>query len=300
MSDTLSVTPLCTLESGDWRVTLAPTLGGSITSARWRGQDVLRATAEADLAQGNVRRTACYPLLPFSNRIAHAGFTFEGARHALLANFPGEPHAIHGVGFQRPWQVVRQEAGSITLALEHQPDRAWPFAFLAHQHISVDGDTLTLALEFTNRSAQRAPCGLGWHPFFPLDSARGPTHLHTGWSSMLLNGPDKLPRAAVAPPALGALDDTVIDNCFTGWTREATISAPRHTIHLTASDTLCCAVLFRPEGQAFFAFEPVSHANNALHGQLPAMHVLEPGASLSARVSLTLCATAPTSMPNHP
>jgi aldose 1-epimerase len=57
---------------------------------------------------------------------------------------------------------------------------------------------------------------------------------------------------------------------------------------IDANDALPCVVFFRPAGQPFFAFEPVSHANNALNGNDPPMHVLAPNAALEARVSLTV------------
>ncbi|MGC7965286.1 hypothetical protein ACP3WC_24145, partial [Salmonella enterica] len=62
------------LARGDWQVRVLPALGGALASASWRGQPVLRPSAEEALQQGLVRRSACYPLLPFSNRIADAAF----------------------------------------------------------------------------------------------------------------------------------------------------------------------------------------------------------------------------------
>lgn len=292
--------PTLLLTHGHWQVRVLPALGGAIAAASWRGQPVLRPSVEAELQQGLVRRSACYPLVPFSNRIAQAQFAFDGRHYLLRANFDGEPHAIHGVGFQQPWEVVESTADSVLMQLEHQgraPAEAaqspgdWPFAFRARQHIALAGDDLVLTLTVENTDTQRAPCGLGWHPFFPLSGTAQPTQLHTQWQAMLRNGADKLPSGSSAPPETGALDQLVIDNCFTGWCRHASIAGPHHRITLSASDTLRCVVLFRPAGQPFFAFEPVSHPNNALHGVTPAMHILEPGQVLSGSMRLSLSAT---------
>lgn len=291
---------LLALTSDVWQLRLAPSLGGAIIDARWRGHDVLRPTGDEQLALGNARKTACYPLVPFSNRVGYGRFEFDGDTHSLHANFPGEPHAVHGVGFQRAWTVDEHSERAIDMHLRHAPDRSWPFAFDARQRIGIDGDRLVLTLSVTNLDQRRAPCGLGWHPFFPLQTAAGKTRLATQWDAMLVSGADQLPRERVEPPALQALDDTVIDNCLTGWNRRASIDTPHHHICIDASDTLRCVVLFRPEGQPFFAFEPVSHPNNALNGIEPPMHVLEPGATLEGEVVLTLSPHSTDSSGTHP
>ncbi|NML34986.1 aldose 1-epimerase [Paraburkholderia antibiotica] len=290
-----AVHPLLELTSDAWRVRLAPSLGGSVVDARWRGHDVLRPTTDEHLAAALVRKTACYPLVPFSNRVGFARFEFDGEAYTLHTNFPDEPHSIHGVGFQREWAVESHSDTALALRLSHTPDSSWPFAFEARQRFCIEGDTLVLTMSLTNLDARRAPAGLGWHPFFPLQTALGNTRLVTHWDAMLVSGPDRLPCESVAPPAPRPLDDTVIDNCFTGWSRAASIDSPHHRIAIDASEALRCAVLFRPEGQPFYAFEPVSHPNNALNGVEPAMHVLEAGATLDARMRLTLSPPTPES-----
>lgn len=288
MSHAAQPSELAELENDAWHVRVAPSMGGAIVDARWRGRDVLRPMPEAELRAGNVRKSACYPLVPFSNRIAFGTFRFGDTRYALAKNLEGFAHAIHGVGFQRTWSVQASDAGAIDMRLAHEPDTHWPFAFEAQQRISIDGNALVLDLRVMNTDRRAAPCGVGWHPFFPLDTAAGRTYLRTQWSSMLVSDANGLPCSSMRPPDFGALDDTIVDNCFTGWRRSAQIDTPHHRVTLDASDALQCAVLFRPEGQAFFAFEPVSHANNALNGNEPPMHVLAPRETLEARVTMSM------------
>ena len=105
---------------------------------------------------------------------------------------------------------------------------------------------------------------------------------------MLVSDANDLPSVSTQPAQFRALDDTVVDNCFTGWRGSARIDTPHHRITIQANNTLRCAVFFRPAGQPFFAFEPVSHANNALNGNEPPMHVLAPGETLEARVDISM------------
>jgi len=63
------------LTAGDWICELRPGLGGAITSLGLGGGPVLRPTPETASA---ILETACFPLVPYANRIADAGFQFQG------------------------------------------------------------------------------------------------------------------------------------------------------------------------------------------------------------------------------
>lgn len=88
-----------------------------------------------------MRAAACYPLVPYANRIAGGQLPAAGRIYTLRANFPPEPNAVHGVGWQRAWHVARAGQRSAELVLRYKPDTPadWPFAFEARQS-SVSGD----------------------------------------------------------------------------------------------------------------------------------------------------------------
>lgn len=65
---------------------------------------MLRRPSEDALRALGVRAAACYPLVPFANRIAGGQLPVGGRIFALRANFPPERHAAHGVGWQRARQ----------------------------------------------------------------------------------------------------------------------------------------------------------------------------------------------------
>src|SRR3954454_4697944 len=147
------------LACADARVVLAPGIGGAIAAFRCGGVDVLRPSAAAALAAGDVRGLACYPLVPYSNRIADAILHFAGQRYVLARNFGDHPHAIHGVGWQRPWTVVDAAPDRAMLGFAHRPDTddaraAWPCPFDATHamHVTGNGNATTLFATLTIRS----------------------------------------------------------------------------------------------------------------------------------------------------
>ena len=85
------------LENRDLSICLDPEVGGSVSSAKWRGLDILRPQ------QGSsVLGSACFPLVPFSNRIANSRFDWDGASVDLPRNHPGDASSpvIHGFGWR--------------------------------------------------------------------------------------------------------------------------------------------------------------------------------------------------------
>ena len=63
------------LRAGNLRLDLRPDLGGSIAGLHWNERPVLRQSPEA---LDEVLEAACFPLVPFCNRIRGGIFTFRG------------------------------------------------------------------------------------------------------------------------------------------------------------------------------------------------------------------------------
>ena len=166
-------TPIDTIElrAGPARACIVPAVGGALAAFDWNGEPILRPTSPEAIARGVVRELACYPLLPFSNRIAAATLRWEGDTFALARYLATEPHAIHGNGWQRAWNIVEHDAGHASLELIHDAVGArayeWPFAFRARQEFALVDSALTLRLDLLNIDQRPFPFGLGWHPYFP-------------------------------------------------------------------------------------------------------------------------------------
>lgn len=252
-------------------VDIEPHIGGAISRLQWRGVDVMRKTPESALGSANtppnVRQLCSYPLVPYSNRIGNAELIVRDKTFSLQPNFPGEPHAIHGVGWQRAWSVKSSTSISAQLRYQHQPDASWPFAFEAEQTFTLTENEVSVALRVTNLDEKPMPAGLGFHPFFPIDAN---TTLQAEWRRMWEMGTDKLPTTLVATPSHADFTkprnvfDWKVDNCFVGWTRKAILRYPTHVTTLTASNACSNIVCFAPrDGRNFLALEPVSNINNA-------------------------------------
>ncbi|MNH23571.1 hypothetical protein D3C79_834750 [compost metagenome] len=82
---------------------------------------------------------------------------------------------------------------------------------------------------------------------------------------------------------LASLPETVVDHAFSGWPGTCVIEQPGAGYRLACSASGAeHFLLFCPQGQGFFCFEPVSHPVNAHHlpGQ-PGLQLLQRGEGMS-------------------
>lgn len=283
------------LRIGNERLSLSvlPRAGGGIVAfdALVDGHSVplMRPTLPSDVDAAGVvdpNRLACYPLLPWSNRIAHGGFFYGGRRVALELNRAGDAWPIHGSAWQRAWTTLTHSADTLLLVLEDSTPDA--YAYRATLGYRLMGDTLRVTLRVINAGPHALPFGLGLHPFFPL---HGGARLHAPATEVWLNdGHDPMPVRREAVPAAWDFSDTVplpaggLNHAFQGWDGRAAIEWPDQSLRLHVSSDVDTYVIYVPEGEAFFCFEPVDHPINAVH--LPGgaiangMTELAPGRSL--------------------
>lgn len=293
------------LRAGEARVLVAPAVGGALAAFEWNGTAILRPTRPESLATGAVREFACYPLVPFSSRIAEATLHWDGDAFALPRYLPAEPHAIHGNGWQRAWDIVEVGSDHALLQLAHEPvgehAHEWPFPFRARQAFALVDNALTLRLDIFNTGERTFPFGLGWHPFFPRSTAME-LEIRTG--GVWLTDATRLPtRHAAVPPdwdftrrrTVGA---TVVDNCFTGWRAPAIIRWPERALAVEMSADAACdhLVVFIPQDRDFIAVEPVTHMTDAFNRaavgqQDTGTRRLEPRAAFSCTMRLSIVPT---------
>lgn len=255
-----------TLSHGDWQMVLAPALGGSILSLDYRGEALMRRSGGTSIWD-----VASYPLVPFSNRIAHGRFTAQGREVVLAPNFPGSdhPHTIHGFGWLAAWEVAQRGTNHATLTYAY-PAGEWPWAFAATQSFTLNDDGLTLTLTLTNQSDADMPAGLGIHPYFPRGADTIYHGLHRGeWS----NTPDCLPLSLEeqAQPIdwwHGApVGSRMVDTAYTRRQGPLTLRWPDRalTLTMTPSDNLGNTVVYTPGSEDYVCIEPVSHTTDAVN-----------------------------------
>lgn len=274
------------LAAGRWRAELRPETGGCIAALECDGLPILRGSMPAE--SHDVLHSSCFPLVPYCNRIADGRFTFAGHDVTLSPNLPPQRHPLHGTGWKRSWRILQRDAASAVIA-DDCPAGEWPWATRACQSISLDPRGCTIRLVAENRAMEPAPLGLGLHPYFRRSADTVVTF--TANRMLCIDAeflPDgaSLPADALASWSAGApLPDTLVDNCFTGWSGTASIADSHGVIRLSALGGPCCH-LFAPPGSSELGFEPVNHTPDALNRDPQDMPLVLPGraAAITMRI----------------
>lgn len=277
---------MITLETGDWRTTLAPDLGGAVLSLDWRGQPVFRPTPEGAT---DILETACFPLVPYANRIADGRFVFDGRTVQLTALERFAPHALHGDGWLSPWTVESRTAGRVEMTLDWTGDpEGWPWPWRAHQVVELTEQGLSISVSMTNAGDAVMPSGLGLHPYFHrLADSRLTLSADGVWVTDAREIPERLGAPAEIADwseGLALADAPFVDHAYAGWDGAAVLDGGGRRVILSADAPARWTQVYAPPGADFLCVEPVTHrpdAHNAPTGEAHGLIDLAPGATVS-------------------
>ena len=276
------------LACGDYELVLDPGNGGSVSEFSWQGHDLFRRATGPDVLEA-----ACFPLVPFSNRIIDGRFAFAGRDWVIPPNRPSlDPeHPLHGYGWLASWSLVEGNLRQAKLRHDHAADGS-PWKYEAVQTFLLTGDGLRMSLEVRNIGDAVMPCGLGFHPYFPRDSILRSLHRHEWRHSFDFRQCERRGRGEAIDWWHGnPVGSRVLDTDLTGREGPLRIEWPGRGIAaiIAPSENLSTTIVYTPQDQPYFCVEPVSHR---IHG-IPfdegpdSMVLLEPGATMAGTISIT-------------
>lgn len=232
---------------------------------------------------------ACFPLVPYVNRIAHGRFVWEGEEHRLAPNYAGQAHPLHGLGWLAPWSVLTSDDTAVTMELLHAGDAVWPWPFHSVQTFSLSGSGLRGTLSLRNEGDSPVPWALGFHPYFA--KSRGDRFTFSA-SGVWLADAEMLPVAHAAADALGDWSKAapltrtgLVDHCYTGWDGTARIARSDGDLVLTGANTPNLH-LYVPPNADFFCAEPMTAMPDAVNR--PATPIIGPGECRTIEMSIAM------------
>lgn len=285
------------LRSGDVLARIDPADGGRIVSLALGGVERLLPKASAR-ASAPALYWGCYPMVPWAGRIAGGRIPTPDGEVRLQENLP--PSAIHGLGFDKRWEVIERFDTAAILSCELR-GLGWPFGGWAQQIVELNRTSLHLKLEVGGYT-RAGPAGLGWHPWFTRPRT-GDVELRLDASEVLVLDADQVPTGEVRPvspsedlragPALG---ERRLDHVYIGAKGPAKLRWPDLELEIQYGRDLGTVVVHTPiegicvEPQTMWPNAPLLHARGIAHTGL---RTLKPGQHLSANERWTWRARRP-------
>ncbi len=205
MSDADSI---LTLRAGDAEVTMHPSEGARIGQITVADQPLLIDRPSLD--DRTATSWGSFPMVPWAGRIAQGRFVFEGIERHLTINHrdgngdgdrPERAHAIHGLGFERAWDVG--DVGDTTCTARYT--LGWEFGGIAIQTVALFDDRVISTLD-VEATIGPFPAELGWHPWF-----RKPDRLDFSPNQMYERDEFGIPTGELVEPREGPWDDCFIN-----------------------------------------------------------------------------------------
>jgi aldose 1-epimerase len=265
--------------------------GGRVVSLVIAGVERILAKARAR-AEEPALYWGCYPMVPWAGRLANGRIPTRDGEVRLAPNLP--PSAIHGLGFDKSWEIVERSGTAVTMACELR-GLGWPFGGRALQTLTLSANGLELGLQVGGYK-KAGPAGLGWHPWFTRPQ-RGDLEVRLDASEVLVLDADGVPTGEIrrvtpsedlrSGPALG---DRRLDHVYVRTHGPAIVRWPDLELRIAYDRSLQTVVVHTPpEG---VCVEPQTLGPNApllaaAGVSDTGMRTLEPGETLSATESWT-------------
>jgi galactose mutarotase-like enzyme len=263
------------------RLEVVPERGGIITSWQVQGRELLYMDTERFANPSLSVRGGVPILFPICGNLPDNTYTYHGQSYGLKQ---------HGFARDLPWEVLDQctdDRVSLTIGLSSNPQtrEVYPFDFLLEFTYTLQDQTLTIHQRYTNRSAERMPFSIGFHPYF-LAPDKAQLRFEVPASEAI----DQ--KTQQHQPFFNTFDfeQEEIDWIFPQLTRQvASVSdLSRHTrITLTYGDAFPALVFWTLKGKDYYCLEPWSAPRNAMNTGDRLLYV-EPGSSLETEVALTV------------
>ena len=268
-----------------------PADGGRIVSLVIAGVERILPKSRARARQPALY-WGCYPMVPWAGRLSRGRIPTNDGEVRLEPNLP--PSAIHGLGFDKSWDIVEQSEAAVTMVCELR-GLGWPFGGRASQTLRMGTKSLELELRVGDYT-RAGPAGLGWHPWFTRPSG-GDIEVRVDSSEVLVLDADLVPTGEVRAVARSEdlrsgppLADRRLDHIYVRAKGPAVVRWPDLELRIEYDTSLQTVVVYTPpegicvEPQTMWPNAPLLAASGV---QGTGLRTLEPGHTLTAATRWT-------------
>lgn len=260
------------------------------------------------VAPGRPELYAGVVMAPWSGRIAAGKWIDEtGAEHSLAINEPARNNALHGLVYDKSFEVKKSTSSSVELVIDIAATDGYPHALRLAVSYELDDGELFASFAVKNLSETKAPFGIGFHPYISTAWADAPLQLQVSAGSvlelnenMIATGTDRVSDTGKDLRGGKDLTEVMLDDDFTdldfvhGISTTTLLTASGNGLEVWQEDVFKHTVIYTPEefptaagSIKAIAIEPSSSEVNAFNTKQDLL-VLSPGETRSGSWGIRL------------
>ncbi|RRO17190.1 aldose 1-epimerase [Flavobacteriaceae bacterium 14752] len=210
-------------------------------------------------------------LFPFVNRIKEGQYDFAGQSYQLECNEPGCGNAIHGLVFNKTFEIEETEEKSdyakVKLSyIEKDPPQGFPFQYKINLTYTLTEASLSLKLEVKNIDKTPFLFNTGWHPYFCVSNFDTDFLGFKTDKQVIFN--DKMialgtAKALIANPY--SLKNKTLDDCFVLSDKAVEFYTDHYKATITGRPKSDFLQIYAPPGEKRLAIEPMTGISDSFN-----------------------------------
>ena len=232
-------------------------------------------------------------LFPFANRINKGEYDFEEKHYKLDCNEPGRENAIHGLIFNKSFQIDEKSEGKdfakVNLSYtETNPPEGFPFPYKIELIYKLKPSNLDLTVKVHNIGNQAFPYNLGWHPYFCINDFEKAFLSFKSHKEVIFN--DNLISLGIAEaliPDPYALKDKKLDDCFLLYDMNVEIHTTKYAVSISGKPKSEYLQIYAPPKENRLAVEPMTGISDSFNHKR-GIHILKPNQSKKEKWNIRL------------
>lgn len=218
-------------------------------------------------------------LFPFVNRIRHGRYTFEDLEYQLPLNKPEEGNSIHGLVYNKTFEVIKTDCTNISLAItigykEHKGKPGFPFKYSIYVTYRFFRNSLELSVEVLNDDENSFPFTLGWHPYFKAGNLDNCTISMDGYSEIKFDSELNCQLEAIKHSAIELASED-FDTCYQMHAKKLNFNASDYRFEMVFDSSDKFLQVYTPKNKNVIAIEPQTGIANSFNNRI-GLKVLKP------------------------
>jgi aldose 1-epimerase len=125
-------------------------------------------------------------MAPWSSRIAQGKYELsDGRSFQLPINEPARNNALHGLVYNQSFEIERSLESAVEMYIEISESAWYPFHLKLAISYELEEGGLFVSFAVRNISSEKAPFGIGFHPYLSMGWAKGPVLIQSAAGSVL-------------------------------------------------------------------------------------------------------------------